>query len=144
MQLQFKLESTISNFSLVIQDLATLALDFNGKSFFSPAANAYHAALSAVFQMTAQQIKQREQEYPDDVDEVPVKTRNLNRIVVFRTVAPARSKVQNYGKHAYADDHVNRMHARHGEVDPVEHLDMPRVGAGQKMDALWIKRPAGN
>src|SRR2546425_12378522 len=41
-----------------------------------------------VLRMTPDQIQKREQENPDDVDEVPVQTADLNRAVVLRVIVP--------------------------------------------------------
>src|SRR6266849_8404322 len=85
------------------------------------------------FQMPTEQVKQRKQKYPDDVHKVPVESGNLDRRVILRPEAPAPRHDRHHGQQSDADDHVQRVHAGHGEIDPVEQLDIMDRSAGNQM-----------
>src|ERR1041385_6110803 len=72
-------------------------------------------------QMTADQVEQREKENPDDVHEMPVEARDLDRRMVFRRKPPAPGKIEDHRRQTEADDHMQCVEARHGKVDPKEH-----------------------
>src|SRR5712691_3615079 len=80
-----------------------------------------------VLRMTPDQIQKREQENPDDVDEVPVQTADLDRAVVLRGDRAAPRPPQHPRHDPEPDDHVQRVQARHDEVEREENLRVPRV-----------------
>src|SRR6185436_2858777 len=75
-------------------------------------------------EMSSKQIKQREQKNPHDVDKVPVETRNLYGTVVFGTETSLGCEIEKHRHYTDTDDHVDRVHSGHREIDPVKHLDM--------------------
>src|ERR1700675_1310377 len=68
------------------------------------------------------QIEQRKKIDPDNVDEVPVQTANLDGSVVFRCEASLPRHGQEPGKDAETDDHVQRVQSRHDEVKREKYL----------------------
>ncbi len=66
------------------------------------------------------QIEQREEEDPDDIDEVPVKTADLDGRIVFFGERSLPGQVNESDQNSRADDHVQRVEPRHGEIDPEE------------------------
>src|SRR6185369_560970 len=78
--------------------------------------------------MPPQQVEQRKQENPNDVDKVPVKSNHFNRTVIFGIEAAPQRKNQQVHQQSRADDHVHRVHAGHREVDPVEHFHIFHSG----------------
>src|SRR5262249_36552670 len=77
--------------------------------------------------MAPQQVQKRKQEDPDDVDEMPVKAADLYRAVVLRRDDSTPCPGQHPQHDANADDHVERVQARHQEVQREEQLRVPRV-----------------
>src|ERR1051325_5494968 len=77
-------------------------------------------------EVRAQEVEQREEENPYDVYEVPVEPEVLDGRVVLGRVAPLPSPVHDGRDDADADYHVERVQARHREVEPEEHLVLPR------------------
>src|ERR1700761_7028983 len=79
-----------------------------------PAARMTRGTFSLV---PADQIEQREEEDPDNIDKVPVQTKVLNE----GDVAVHVSTTHRFGEHAAkqhdTDDHVNGVHAGHGKVE---------------------------
>src|ERR1700691_5280603 len=78
------------------------------------------------------QVKQREQVNPDDVDEVPVQAADLDWSVPLGSESSLPGHDQEPEKNTQADDHVYRVQARHHEVKREEQL---RV--------MWISILAG-
>src|SRR4029453_1080680 len=70
------------------------------------------------------QIEQREEEDPDDVDEVPVEAEDLDRRVPFLRELAAYGHPQDHRQDTNPDDHVERVHARQREVDEKEEPDL--------------------
>src|SRR5436309_5673343 len=105
-----------------------------------------HHCLSVLPEVRAQKVEQREEENPDDVNEVPVESEVLDRRVVLRRVAPARRPPDDRRYDTDADDHVERVEARHREVEPEEHLILPDGYARRQMREYFLARmePAGN
>src|SRR6266536_315333 len=68
----------------------------------------------------ADQIEQREKVDPDQVDEVPVDANHLHGRVVLRREVSAIVGDQQPGQQSGADEHVQRMHSSHGEVERKE------------------------
>src|SRR5580704_19521706 len=77
--------------------------------------------------MPSDEIEQREQEDPDDVDEVPVETADLDRVVVVRGDDAAGRPPEHHRHDADADDHVEGVEAGHDEVQREEDLRVPEV-----------------
>ena len=96
----------------------------------------------SVLEVPAQQIKQRKQKNPNDIDKVPVKPDDLDRTVILRIEPPLHRIDQRNVKQSRADDHVQRVHAGHREIDPVEHLDLFHRCARQQMQLVVIERLA--
>src|SRR4051794_36927051 len=103
-------------------------------------------------EMSSEQVKQREEKYPDDIDEVPVKTRDLDRVVVIRAESTLPGLVQQPQHDAQTDHHVKSVQARHHEVYPEERTDVfaeffsvelvPRIVAGpleSRQDAFILR-----
>src|SRR5205085_2131054 len=90
-------------------------------------------------EVRAQKVEQREKENPDDVNEVPVESEVLDGRVVLRRVAPAPSPPDDRRDDADADDHVQRVEARHGEVEPEEHLVLPRCDTRGDVYAVRLR-----
>ena len=80
--------------------------------------------------MQVDQIKQREQIDPDNIDKVPVQSAHFHGGVVFRSEASPPSGKQEPSEEADADDHMQRVQSGHDEVKreinlrvtPVSHL----------------------
>src|SRR5713226_80019 len=88
------------------------------------------------------QIEQREQENPNDIDEVPVEADVLDRRVVLRREATAQRLLDEPDEEAGADDHVQGVQAGHAEIEGEEKLG---VGVGGNVGArLEIEIPAGD
>src|SRR5271166_295260 len=81
------------------------------------------------------QIQQREQVDPDNVDEVPVEAADLDRSVPLGGEASLPGHDQEPEKNAQADDHVQRVQARHNEVEGEEQLRV--VGVGVLIGVSW-------
>src|ERR1044071_3037056 len=81
------------------------------------------------FQVSPEQVEQGEEEYPDDVYEVPVETGQFNGRVIFRRVASLPREEDQIGEDADADNHVERVQPRHRKINPVEHLHLVRVAS---------------
>src|SRR5690606_14538587 len=64
----------------------------------------------------------REQEYPDDIDEVPVKSGHFHRCVVFRAERILPGFVQKPGHDAEPDDHMQSMQTGHHKIHPEKYL----------------------
>src|SRR6185503_6855168 len=98
--------------------------------------------------MPPQQVEQRKQENPNDVDKVPVKSNHFDRTVILGIEAAPERKNQQVRQQPRANDHVQRVHAGHGEVDPVEHFHIfhSRIYgmfyglAGKQMQLVMIYR----
>src|ERR1041385_335946 len=73
---------------------------------------------------TVHQIQQREQENPDDVDEVPVEASEFQGCVPLRRKAPAVGHDGDDSHQPDANHHVQRVHAGQREVEREEDLDV--------------------
>src|SRR2546430_17657345 len=90
------------------------------------------------FHVPSQQIQQREKKDPDDVHKVPIQSGNLDRRVILGTKAPSYSHNQNHGHDSKSDDHVQRVHAGHRKINPIEQLDILHRSARLKMKLVLI------
>src|SRR6266852_2003622 len=77
--------------------------------------------------MRAEQIKQREEENPNDIHEVPIKTRYLDRRVILGSEAPPPGHQNQDADYPNPNYHVQRVDSGHSEIEPVEHLHVCRV-----------------
>src|SRR6185369_2074619 len=77
--------------------------------------------------MMADEVEQWEKINPHHVYKVPVKPGHLNRRVVFRSEVAFLGANQQPGEQADSDDHVQRVHASHAEVEREEDCDMARI-----------------
>src|SRR6266850_6957318 len=66
--------------------------------------------------MPTHQIKQRKQEYPHNIDEMPIEPYQLDRRVVDRGKASATGLDNQSSQQSQSDDHVQRMHPGHRKV----------------------------
>src|SRR5919112_1927150 len=80
-------------------------------------------------EVRAEEVEQREEENPDDVYEVPVEPEVLHGRVVLGRVAPVPGPPHDGRDYPDADYHVQRVQARHREVEPEEHLRVLRRDA---------------
>src|SRR5260221_5893864 len=88
------------------------------------------------------QIEQRKQENPNDIDEVPVEADVFNGRVVLRSEAAAQRCLDEQNRQAGAHDHVQCVQAGHAEIEREEKLGVSvggGVGAGLKVEI-----PAGD
>src|ERR1700740_1666499 len=77
------------------------------------------------------QVKQREQINPDNVDEVPVQADDVDRIVVFGRKASRERFLQEPEQKSRANDHVQRVKTGHAEIGGIVELGMSvEVGIG--------------
>src|SRR5947209_121757 len=79
-----------------------------------------------------QQVQQRKHEDPHDIDKVPVQPRQLDGRVVADAERGSRHQHQLNAQHSQADQHVQGVQARDGEVEEEEHLHPPRHVAGHR------------
>src|SRR5271165_863334 len=85
------------------------------------------------------QVEQREQENPHNIDEMPIKSDHFDRRVPFRAEAVAHGHPDQSAQQPGPDNHVDSVHARHGEVQIEQDLrlvEITRVGI--------LKARAGN
>ena len=74
------------------------------------------------------QIQKGEQENPDDVDEVPVESGDLDwREMAGRKFSDASEERENQHDEN-SDCNVNCVETGHGEIEPKENLGMPWIG----------------
>src|ERR1041384_7988133 len=92
--------------------------------------------------MPPKQVEQRKQENPNNVDEVPVQSNHLDRTVILRIETTPQRKDDQKRQQSGADNHVQRVHAGHREVDPVKHLYFFDSRAGQQVQVVVIERLA--
>src|SRR5712692_1521747 len=78
--------------------------------------------------MAVDQVQQREQVNPDYIDEVPVQSCVFNGRVVIGSVFAAPRLVSKESEQAYADNHVQGVHAGHRKVEREIHLSVMGVG----------------
>src|ERR1019366_10352347 len=75
----------------------------------------------------ADQVQQREQINPDDIDQVPVQARVFYRSEVAGRVMSFPCQDSQHAKKTAADDHVESMHAGHDEIEGEKELGFLRV-----------------
>ena len=68
------------------------------------------------------QIQKREEENPDNIDEVPVQADHLDRRVPGGAKASASGHDDQRREQARSNDHMNRVHAGHREVKKKQDL----------------------
>src|SRR5258708_21178118 len=88
------------------------------------------------------QIEQRKQENPNDIDEVPVEADVFNGRVVLRREAAAQGFLDEPNDQAGAHDHVQCVQAGHAEIEREEKLGV-RVGGGVGA-GLKVEIPPGD
>src|ERR1700757_4120194 len=72
--------------------------------------------------MTRDEIKEREEEDPHDVDEVPIEADHLDARGVRGRYAAPRVPYEERDHDAFADDHVHRVHPGHREIEQIKDL----------------------
>src|SRR5580700_3858720 len=75
---------------------------------------------------TVDQVKQREQEQPHNIDKVPIQPEILNRCNVPGTELSSVGPPCKPEQQANADNHVQRVHAGHREIKEKEDLRLLR------------------
>src|SRR5580692_8061182 len=80
--------------------------------------------ISLLSSIPAYQIQQREQKNPDDVDKVPIQPEVLDISNVPRCVRPCSRSHEHEPQNRDADNHVQRVHASHGEIEKEVHLSL--------------------
>src|SRR5581483_1674405 len=66
--------------------------------------------------MAIDQIEQKEKEDPDDIDEVPVQSSDIDRGEILGRVCTSSGLPKEKRKNTHTDNHVERVQPRHGEV----------------------------
>ena len=66
---------------------------------------------------SSDQIQKREQKNPDQIDDVPVQTAEINRREVLRTEVTTHATQEEPCDHNHANDDVGPVQARHGVVN---------------------------
>src|SRR5215469_16003943 len=89
--------------------------------------------------MAVNQVQQREQENPDDIDEVPVKARDIDRRVVIGGVDALLGLQDDKHEDAHAHNHVQSVQARHGKVEREKQLRL-----ALQLRAFEVESRAGN
>src|ERR1700721_2265292 len=79
----------------------------------------------------ADQIQKREQKYPNDVDKMPIQPEVLDIGHVSCCLRPGFRSCEHESKNRDADDHVQCVHAGHGEIQEEVHLG-PRANLGPR------------
>src|SRR6185437_4734087 len=67
--------------------------------------------------VSAHQVEQREQEYPDDVYKVPIQPEILHKCEMAFGIGASDRLEKHENQNADAYHHVQSVHARHGEVE---------------------------
>src|SRR5438270_4461469 len=75
---------------------------------------------------TVNEVEEREEKNPDDVDEVPVEAHDLDGAVVLGAEIAAPRPHDHPDQEAGADDHVQRVQAGHAPVKRHEELHLRR------------------
>lgn len=75
----------------------------------------------------SRQIKKGKQKDPDDINEMPVQSGNLDRGVMPGGKSSSAREERQDQHHSDADRNVDRMQAGHGEIKPEKNLHMARV-----------------
>ena len=75
---------------------------------------------AAVQKVSAQEIKQREKENPNDVNKVPIQTGHFDGRIIIGGVSSHPRFSQKPRHHAQTDNHMQRMQSGHHKVNPKE------------------------
>ena len=75
-------------------------------------------------EMSPEQIKQREQEDPNNIDKVPIEAGHFDRHIVFAAVCVFATPSTEPRHQPEADDHVQGMKPGHYKIDPKEYPDL--------------------
>src|SRR4051794_11417452 len=81
----------------------------------------------------ADQVEQREEEYPDNIDEVPVQPDVLHGTVPLRSELSAPRPDHEIRHQPEADDHMQRVHSSHREIEREEYLRLALVNGAEMM-----------
>ncbi len=81
------------------------------------------------------QVQQREQIDPDDIDEVPIEAADFERSVIVRREPAFPCHPEKPCEDAEPDDHVQRVQASHDEVDGAVGLTVIANGSCGKFNA---------
>src|SRR5581483_5192508 len=75
--------------------------------------------------MTVDQVEQREQKNPDNIDEVPIESCQFDVRMIFPRELSFPRLPGEHEQQADSDNHMQRMESGHREVEPKIHPDMP-------------------
>src|ERR1039458_5422020 len=89
--------------------------------------------------MSADQIQQREEIDPDNIDKVPVEPEVLNKGHVPRCVSPGPRAEDHESKYPDADNHVQRVHPGHEEVEREVELGVARDIQRQRLVVVFLE-----
>src|SRR5437868_14939223 len=73
------------------------------------------------------QVEQWKQINPDDVDKMPIQTGIFQRSMVLRRVPAPPRVVQQIAENPHSNEHMQRVHTRHGKVQREEYLGVPLI-----------------
>src|ERR1700750_2521973 len=82
--------------------------------------------------MSADEVEQGKEEDPHNIDEVPIKSKVVDCGCMAVDVSALVGPVEQNRQYRDADDHVQRVHTRHREVQKEEDLGMLRHVRGQR------------
>src|SRR3569832_775636 len=77
------------------------------------------------------QIKQREQENPNNVDEMPVQTEHLDWSVIDGPIHSLSGIPYEYQDDDHADDHMRGMQSGHSEIESEEQRCVSSIRTGR-------------
>src|ERR1022692_3326189 len=78
--------------------------------------------------LTGDEIEKWKEEYPDEVDEVPVESDHFGRDEIFgHALGVPNPEHQQCRDDSDAGDNVNRVESGHAEIEAIENLRRPRT-----------------
>src|SRR5487761_241147 len=89
---------------------------------------------------SSDKVKQREQENPDNVNEMPIKSGDLHMIIAFGRKRSSRCHNDQTGHDPAPDDHMQRMQTCQHKVEDHEKLNM--VGMRSRIGKIQRGRKA--
>ncbi len=77
------------------------------------------------------QVKKREQKYPNQIDQMPVKADQIDGGKELRPKFTATCAKINPGNQPHSHQHVNAVESGHHEIDAEESVDVLPIGVGK-------------
>src|SRR6185436_3087623 len=77
----------------------------------------------------SEEVEKREQENPDDIDEVPVEAAHFDGVVILRREPSRACSHRKEPKQANPDQEMEGMDSGHGEIAQEEQLGVPRISS---------------